>query len=57
MASARLLEISDLPPPETVQGLWQSVASAWVPTSVRGDVAGRSKKGAAAGVSGLQRLH
>ena len=27
------LEISDLPPPETVQGLWQSVPSATVPTS------------------------
>jgi len=27
------LEISDLPPPETVQGLWQKVPSASVPTS------------------------
>ena len=27
------LEISDLPPPETVLGLWQNVPSAVVPTS------------------------
>ena len=27
------LEISDLPPPETVQGLWQNTPSASVPTS------------------------
>ena len=31
IASAIDLEISDLPPPETVQGLWQSTPSAVVP--------------------------
>ena len=33
IASDRDLEISDLPPPETVQGLWQKVPSAVVPIS------------------------
>src|ERR1017187_123391 len=33
IASVIGLEISDFPPPETVQGLWQSVGSAPVPTS------------------------
>ena len=33
IASDRDLEISDLPPPETVQGLWQKVPSAVVPMS------------------------
>jgi hypothetical protein len=31
VASAMDLEISDLPPPETVQGLWQRVDSPEVP--------------------------
>src|ERR1044071_6035632 len=31
MASTMDLEISDLPPPDTVQGLWQSVPSPAVP--------------------------
>ncbi|HOL80593.1 MAG TPA: hypothetical protein PLP99_02405 [Ignavibacteriales bacterium] len=29
------LEISDLPPPDTVEGLWQKVPSATVPTSLQ----------------------
>ena len=33
MASLIDLEISDLPPPETVLGLWQRVPSATVPIS------------------------
>ncbi len=32
-ASTRLLLISDLPPPETVHGLWQNAPSGTVPTS------------------------
>ena len=32
-ASVRGLEISDFPPPETVQGLWQTIPSETVPTS------------------------
>jgi hypothetical protein len=40
MASEMALEISDLPPPETVQGLWQSVPSATVPTMCQAVCAG-----------------
>ena len=32
-ASVRLLLISDLPPPDTVHGLWQKAPSGTVPTS------------------------
>ncbi len=31
MASTRLLLISDLPPPDTVHGLWQNAPSGTVP--------------------------
>lgn len=34
IASAMDLEISDLPPPETVEGLWRTVAAAAVPMIV-----------------------
>src|SRR6188474_2473264 len=34
-ASVMALEISDLPPPDTVAGLWQDVAFGAVPTSVQ----------------------
>ena len=40
MASEIGFEISDLPPPETVQGLWHNVPSAIVPMSRQARPAG-----------------